>query len=913
VRRWRCCPVLRDRRSEREALDQLLEAGRSGESRALVVRGAPGVGKTALLDYLVEQASGLRVARAAGVQSEMELPFAGLHQLCGPMLDRLECLPGPQRNALATTFGLSLGDPSGGLLVGLAVLGLLAEVARERPLVCVVDDLQWLDRASVQALMFAARRLDAESVVMVFGSREPGEEQEATGLPELVVGGLPDGDARALLSTVLPGPVDERVLDRIVGETRGNPLALLELPRGLTPVELTGGFGPAGEMALPKRIEESFRRQVEPLPADTRRLLLIAAAEPFGDPVLVWRAAERLGINGESAAPAAAAGLVEIGARVRFRHPLLRSAIHRAASAEDLRTAHRALAEAIDPDADPDYRAWHRAAATAGPDDDVAVDLERSAGRAQARGGRAAAAALLERAAHLTGDPARRAERALAAAQAKHQAGAPDTALELLSTAAVGPLDPLQRARVDLLRAQIAFSVSRGREAPPLLLQAAKELETLDVRLARETYLDALDAAIFAGPLASGGGVREAAEAARAAPPSTLPSRPVDLLLDGLALGFTEGYAAGMPILKRALAAFRSPDLSEEEGLRWLWITCRIARALWDEETWTALVARFLDLARETGALGVLPLALSARTIAHVIAGELTAAEALCEEQNAVTRATGGRFVPYGRLLLAAWRGREAEASQLLDRISGEVTSRGEGLGLSVTGLATAVLHNSLGRYEDALAAAERVGAHPQELDPSSIWALVELIEAATRTGMPERVGDALQRITATTRVSGTEWALGVEARCRALLSDGRVAEGAYREAIERLGRTRVRGEHARSYLVYGEWLRREGRRLDAREQLRTAHALFVAMGMEGFAQRAERELSATGEIVRKRSVEGGSQLTAQEAQVVRLVREGLTNPEIGARLFISPRTVEYHLYKVFAKLNITSRKQLMR
>jgi DNA-binding CsgD family transcriptional regulator/tetratricopeptide (TPR) repeat protein len=908
--------VLRDRRSEREALDRLLEAARAGESGVLVVRGAPGVGKTALLDYLVEQASGFRVVRAAGVQSEMELPFAALHQLCAPMLDRLECLPGPQQNALAITFGLKPGDPPGGLLVGLAVLGLLAEVARERPLVCVVDDLQWLDRASAQALVFAARRLDAESVVMVFGARGPREEHESTGLPELVVAGLPYDDARALLGSVLPGPVDGRVLDRIVAETRGNPLALLELPRGLTLAELAAGFGVANDAALPKRIEESFRRQVAPLPADTRQLLLVAAAEPLGDPVLLWRATERLAINIESAASATEAGLVEIGARVRFRHPLLRSAIYRAASPRDRRGAHGALADAIDPDVDPEQRAWHRAQATAGPDDDVAEDLERSAGRAQARGGWTAAAALLERAAHLTRDPARRAERALIAAQAKHQAGAPDAAMELLSSAAAGPLDPLQHVRVDLLRAQIAFTASRGREAPPLLLQAAKELEPLDVRLARETYLDALDATIFAGPFASHGGMRAVAKAARGAPPSAQPPRAADLLLDGLAVGFIDGYAAGVPILRRALAAFRSPDLSEEEGLRWLWLTCRIARVLWDEETWAALVARFLELARNTGALVVLPLAISARTIAHVFAGELDAAEALGDEMEAVRRATGSPFVPYGALLLAAWRGREAEALELLDRVHNEVSSRGEGLGLSATGLATAVLHNSLGRYEHALAAAQRAGSYPEELDPASVWALVELIEAASRTGLPERSGDALERIQAITGVARTEWALGVEARCRALLSDGRVAESAYREAIDRLARTRVRGEYARAHLVYGEWLRRQGRRVDAREQLRTAHTLFTGMGMEAFAQRAERELLATGETVRKGrrpTVETGSQLTAQEAQVVRLVREGLTNPEIGARLFISPRTVEYHLYKVFTKLNITSRKQLQR
>ncbi|WP_433297609.1 AAA family ATPase [Pseudonocardia sp. CA-142604] len=902
--------MLRDRRSECDELDRLLEAVRSGESRALLVRGEPGVGKTALLDYLVERSSHCRVERTAGVQSEMELPFAGLHQLCFPMLDRREKLPGPQRDALATTFGLSNGRPPERLLVGLAVLGLLAEVAREKPLVCVVDDVQWLDRASAQALMFAARRLGAESVAMVFASRPQRGEQESTGLHELVVGGLPDQDARALLGSVLPGPVDERVLARIVGETGGNPLALLELPRGLTPAELTGGFGLPTTTALPKRIEESFHRQLAPLPADTRRLLVIAAAEPLGDPVLVWRAAGRLGVGHE--ANGAAGGLLSIGFQVRFRHPLLRSAIHRAASVEEWQNAHRALAESIDPDVDPDRRAWHRAQAAAKPDEDVAADLERSAGRAQARGGLAAAAAFLERAAHLTPHPARRAERALAAAQAKHQAGAPDTALELLAVAEAGPLDPLRRARVDLLRAQIAFTVNRGRDAPPLLLRAARELEPLDVQLARETYLDALNAAIFAGPLAGSCGVRETAEAARVAPAGMQPPRAPDLLLEGWAVRFTDGYAAGMPMMQRALVAFRSPDLSEEEGLRWLWPSIRTARDVWDDETWEVLVIRFLRLVRETGALSALSVALTARVAVHVVAGELATAAALVEEVETVIEATGP-LAPYGALMLAAWRGRDAEVAEMVGSTLDDARSRGEGVALPITWWALALLDNSLGRYKDALTVALRAaGDRPEELG-APIWVLVELIEAAARGGTPDHAADALQRLTPTTRAAGTDWAMGIEARCRALVAEGPAAESDYREAIDRLGRTRIRGELARAHLLFGEWLRREARRLDAREQLRTAYEMFTAMGMDAFARRAERELSAAGETVRKHTVETGSQLTVQEAQVARLVREGLTNPEIATRLFISPRTVEYHLRKIFGKLNITSRRQLRR
>ncbi|WP_433559562.1 helix-turn-helix transcriptional regulator [Pseudonocardia xinjiangensis] len=904
VRRWRD-QVLRGRCSECGTLDGLLEAVRAGESRALVLRGEPGVGKTFLLEYLAGRASGFRTVRVIGVQSEMELPFAGLHQLCAPMLDLAERLPGPQRDALRTTLGLSAGPTPDRFLVGLAALGLLAEAARDRPLLCILDDAQWLDHASAQALAFVARRLRAESVAMVFAARAPDGAVELADLPELAVEGLPDDEARALLGSRLRGPVDERVLQRIVAETRGNPLALLELPRGLTPAELAAGFGPAGARALPQQIEDSFQRQLEPLDAETRQLLLVAAAEPVGDPVLVWRAVERLGIGAATASPAASDGLVEIGTVVRFRHPLVRSAIYRAASPEERRTAHRALADATDPTTDPDRRAWHCAGATPGPDEDVADELERSADRAQARGGLAAAAAFLERAAELTPDPARRAERTLAAAQTTHHAGMPDAALRLLSIAEAAPLDKLQRAQTDLLRARIALTLNRGREAPPLLLNAAKQLEPLDTRLARETYLDALLAVMFAG-----GAVQEAAEAARAAPPPAQPPRAADLLLDGLAIRFTEGYAAGLPMLRNALCAFRSPDLSEEE-LHWLWLAHITAGNLWDEETHDT--GRHVRLACDSGALSTLPLALTSRIGAFVHQGELGEAGALLEEVEAVSAATGIPVAPYGALLLSAWQGREAQAAALIESTTAEMLRRGEGFGLIITGYADALLGNSVGRYEDALAAAVRAGAHPPVMGVEPWLVLVELIEAATRSGQPDRAAGTLARLVETTGVSGTDWALGIEARCRALLADAGTAEGAYREAIARLGRTRVRGELARAHLLYGEWLRRERRRLDARAELRTAHEMFTAMDMQAFARRAARELLATGATARKRSTETSSDLTAQETQVVRLVRDGLSNPEIAARLFISPRTVEYHLHKIFGKLNITSRRQLYR
>jgi len=551
----RTSTMLRGRRSECEVLGGLLDGVRGGRGAVLVLRGEAGVGKTALLDYAVASAADLRVVRAAAVASEMGLAFAGLHQLCGPVLDGLGRLPGPRRVALETAFGLEAGPSPDRFLVGLAVLSLLSKMAGERPLVCVVDDAQWLDQASAQVLAFAARRLRTESVLVLFGAREP--VADLGGLPELVVEGLGDADARELLDSAVRWPMDERVRVQIVAETRGNPLALVELPRGLSPAELAGGFRLPEVLPLPEGIEQDFLRRVEGLPEPTRLLLVVAAAEPTGDPALLRRAAGRLGIPAQAATPAAEAGLLEFGAWVRFRNPLVRAAAYQSASPADRQMVHRALAEATDPQADQDRGAWHRAQAAPGPDEDVAAGLEQSAGLAQARGGLAAAAAFLERAAALTPDPAQRAERALAAAQAKIQAGALDAVPKLLGVANTGPPDELRHARVELLQARLAFVSDRGRDAPPLLLKAARRLERIDIDLARAAYLDTMNAAMFAGRLSAlDGGTLEVSRAAHAAPRPSGPLRAPDLLLDGLAASRTEGYAAGLPILRRALSAF---------------------------------------------------------------------------------------------------------------------------------------------------------------------------------------------------------------------------------------------------------------------------------------------------------------------------------------------------------------------
>jgi DNA-binding CsgD family transcriptional regulator len=901
--------VLIGRSDECARLDDLLAGATAGHSEVLVLRAAAGTGKTALLDYAAERAAGSRVVRAVGEESEMELPFAGLHQLCGPLLDHLERLPAPQRDALGTAFGLTSGSRPERFLISLAVLSLLSEAAEDRPLVCLVDDAQWLDRSSAQVLAFVARRLQAESVVLVFAMREPLELDELARLPDLRLRGLSDAHSRELLASVIGAPRDERVLGRILAEAHGNPLALLELPRNGLPGEMAHGFGLPAELPVQGRIEASFRRRAQQLPADTQRLLLVAAAEPTGDPALLWRSAAQLGIAIDAMAPAEADAMVELGARVAFRHPLLRSAIYRAAPAEDRRTAHRALAAATDAELDPDRRAWHLAQAALGPDDDVADELARSAGRAQARGGVAAAAVFLQRAAALTLDPGARARRALEAAAAKQLAGAPEQALTLLSAAADGPLDELDRAMLQRLHGQIALDLRRGEDAVPLLLDAAGRLDALDPGLARETYIEALRAASVAARL--GGDMRGAAQAARNAPPPPGAPRAIDLLLDGLAVRFTDGYAASAAALKLALAAVRDEGGRAGQSPRWPWIARRVAPDLFADDTWHALATRHVQIARDTGALVVLPLALNLLSLARCFEGELAAAAALLEEADGIADATGTPPIVFGRVLLAGCRGDETAASALIEASEAAAIARSEGVVLTFGEHARALLYNGLGQHAAALEPARSASERDELM--LSVWALPELVEAAARCGRLDLATGAVQRLAERTRAAGTDLALGIEARARALVCERTLAQELHVEAVDRLGRCRFALDLARAHLLYGEWLRREQRRIDAREQLRTAHEMFASMGAEAFAQRARRELLATGETVRPHARDTGVQLTAQEAQIAQLARDGLSNPEIGARLFISPRTVQYHLHKVFAKLDISSRNELHR
>ncbi|MCW2982559.1 MAG: LuxR family transcriptional regulator [Conexibacter sp.] len=898
--------LLRGREMERARLDDLLDGARSQRSGVLLLRGEAGVGKTALLEHAIAAAFDLRVVRVVGVESEMELAFAALHQLCTPLLDLVPRLPDAQRDALHTAFGLAAGTAPDRFLVGLAVLSLLSEAAEQQPLLCVIDDAQWLDRESAQAVAFVARRMLAEPVVLLLATREP--SKLLTGLPELVLDGLAPADARALLAAAIPGRLDEQIANQLIAETRGNPLALLELPRVLSPGQLAGGLGL--QHAVPTRVEDSYRARLETLPDTTQRLLLLAAAEPTGDPALLWRAAEATDIAVDALEPAETAGLIEITGRVMFRHPLVRSVLYRSATPHQRRDVHRALAQATDPHADPDRHAWHLAQATAHPDEDVAAELERAATRAQARGGLAAAATYLERAAALTPGRDQRAQRALAAAQTKFQAGALDDALVLLDLADAGSPREGERARVDLLRGQIAFASQRVGDAPPLLLKAARELQRLDPELARDTYLDTLTAAMTAGRLAGRAYVVEASRAALAGPVLSEAPRPSGLLLRGLAVRFAQGYAAGAPLLKDALQGFQRETVLPPQDARWLWFASWIALILWDDAAWSVLSVRHLEFVRTTGALTGLPFALNNRSSVIAFSGDLDGAASLNEEARAAAEAIGVTTHGSGALSLAAVRGRETEFLRLNESYVEDARARGDGLALSVSEFLTGVLYNGLGHYDAALAATLPAARFSE--DGSAMWALTELVEAAVHLGRPEVVGDALERIAETTQAAGTDWGLGIEARTRALLGDRSNADALYREAIERLRRSTIRVQLGRTHLLYGEWLRRERRIVDARVQLRAAHEMFITMGVEGFAVRAEGELVATGELRAPRhSVERRDQLTAQEVQVARLARDGLSNREIGARLFISPHTVAYHLHKVFAKLDIASRHQL--
>jgi DNA-binding CsgD family transcriptional regulator len=901
-------PRLLGRHAEREALERTLADVLNGQSRVLILRGEAGIGKSALLGHLADRLDGWRVARAVGVESEFELAYSGLHQVCFPLLGELERLPEPQRQALATVFGLSAGPAPDRFMVGLATLTLMGEVAEQQPLVCVVDDAHWLDRASEQTLGFVARRLLAERIALVCAARTGIGDHVLAGLPEMPIGGLGDRDARALLLGHTPGPLDAAVYGQLIAESHGNPLALLELARGANRATAARGFPlPAGQ-GVGRRIEQSYAQRLDSLPVQTRLLVLAAAAEPLGDLALLERAAEILGIEMAALAPAIDAHLINVGPWVEFAHPLVRSAAYRTATPTDRLRVHAALAEATDPERDSDRRAWHRARATADPDDAVAAELERSAARAQARGGVGAAAAFLQRAVELTQDSGLRATRALTAAQLSFQAGAFDAALEAVDTAEEGQLDDLGHAQADLLRGHLAVVTSYGNDAVPLLLRAARRLESLDLELSRRAYLTAWGAAVTAGHLGEPKSLLEICRSVRALPPLPEAPHPLELLIDGLALIVTDGRAVATPVLQRAAQAIA--EMPVEDVVLWGWIAPAASAVTWDFDRYGAIFERQAQLVRSAGALAELPQHLTGLAWHKVFTGDLGAARLLIAEIDNITAATGTPLPPFAALRLRSLQGHEADATPLIEATIRQGTAAGQGLAATTAHWAAAVLYNGLGRFDEAASEAAEVAA--QALAPFMMnFALPELIEAAARRGDIPTAVDAFQRLAETTQPTQTDWAVGMEARCRALLANGDEAAEAYRDATYRFSLTKLRPELARTYLLHGEWLRRQGRRDDAREQLRSAHHMFLEIGMNAFAGRAARELASTGEKVRRRSLESPDELTEQEEQIARLAREGLSNREIGGALFLSSRTAEWHLRKVFTKLGISSRDQL--
>ncbi|MEU6586375.1 AAA family ATPase [Nocardia sp. NPDC046763] len=898
--------MLFGRSTECARLDTLLTAARDGRSDALVILGEAGVGKTALLDYARHAVRDVRILRVAGIESEMELPYAALHQLCLPLLDGVDRLPTPQSDALATTFGLRAGEAPTPFLVGLGVLNLLAEAAREQSLLCIVDDAHWLDDASAQVVAFVARRLRAESTLLLIASREPIPSMR--GLNELTVQGLDADAALRLLNSALRWPLDGGVRAAILAEARGNPLALLELAL-TSPDRLAGGFGLFDASALTGRIEESFLRRIAELPADSQELLLLAAADSTGDPVLIWRAAAVLGLGPGAADAAEEAALLTVGVRIAFRHPLIRSAVYHAATPDARRRIHRALAEATSGDADPDRRAWHLAHATENPDETVAAELAASADRAQARGGLAAAAAFRERAAALTADPALRADREFAAARDKYHSGALDGARILLDKAESGPYDELRSAHIGQLRGYLAFATGDSARAPVLLLETAQRFERLDPVLSRETYLDAITYALLAGRYADKATVPHVATAAATAPRPDGTPRPQDLLLDAYAVLFTEGHAKGTPLVRHALDAFRRDDLSGEEATRWLIIAAHGTYEVWDDAAWEAITELNVRHTREIGALTMLPVVMTQRIAAHLHAGEFQAAADLLAESKIVAEATGIARPAYDAAAVAAWRGR-TDARDLIRAARATAAERGEGLGFTLVNYTNAVLLNGFGRFTEARDAAALAAANPGETAFAS-WASSELVEAAVRCGDRAVAEQALDRLVRTTAPSATDWGLGIEARSRALLNVGSAAEELYREAIDRLRRSRGVVALARAHLLYGEWLSGQDRLVDASEQLSTAHSIFVRIGAEAFAERAHLGLAACGVSVPKTSAPSTGELTEQERRIAERARDGRSNAEIGAELFLSARTIEWHLRKVFAKLGIGSRREL--
>jgi DNA-binding CsgD family transcriptional regulator len=905
-----------DRCVEKKALDALLDGVRAGISGALVLRGEPGIGKSSLLDYAVERGADLQIVRTVAVESEKTLGFAAVHQLLVPLLPVMDRLPEPQRQAIGVAFGLVSGPPANPFLLGLAVLTLLSDAAEVRPVLCVLDDAQWLDEESADALSFVARRLLADRVGMLFAVRETTEpDVRLHALPGLRIAGLPAPDAYGLLQASISRPIDAAVGERIVADTGGNPLAVVEAARELTPEQLDGRAPLPEPLPVGHRIEGLFVRRVRHLPPDTQALLLLAAADQPGRGARLWQTAAALAIPESAAVPAEAAGLVAFWPEVRFFHPLVRSAIYYAATPGQRRRAHRVLAAACD--LDPDGRAWHLAAAAAGPDERVAAEQEAAAERAGNRGGYAAAAALLERAALLTPDRGRQAERRLSAAEAHLLAGAVDRAGALLAEATGGLSDPRSSAQATRLDGRIRAACGCVAEAAAELVDAARRLAPLAPQEARDALLSALEATAFAGWAPCGTLLQEIARIAGDLPPTgDPPDSAANLLLQAYTARVSGGYAAAVPASRRAVEAFLAVDVDPDLTLRRMLLAAITAADLMDDGAAERLTARWIICARERGALAKLASAVAFRSaFVDGPAGRLDAAREAESEAHDLAETTHNPAVvpPTGAhtMLTLALSGREAEARATAAAVARDAPNRGARGEMAMASYFLGVLEISLGNYDSAVRCLEL--AYTDDTPLVGTQALPDLVEAATRAGQRDLAERALQRLDDRATATGTALALGLLARSRALLAVPAEARQQYEDALHLLDRTRAAPQIARAHLLYGEWLRRQRRRGEAREQLRTAHDMFDGMGLAAFAGRAAVELRATGERPRKREAGFPQELTPQEAQIAALVSRGEANREIAAQLFLSPSTVEYHLRKVFRKLGVTSRTQLTR
>ncbi|WP_106814525.1 helix-turn-helix transcriptional regulator [Microbacterium timonense] len=896
-----------DRHSERARLDDLLGDVRAGRSSTLLLNGAAGVGKTVLLRYLTDGADGLHIVSTTGIQSEVTLAYAALHQLCRPLMDFVSDLPVPQREALRTVFGEVPGPSPDRLLVSLATLSLLSRAAEERPLLCVVDDAQWLDALSAQVLGFVARRLEAEPIGMVFAARAEEPLAWADGLSHLGVGGFATSDARDLLRSLVPGTVHPRALERIVDESEGNPLVIVEAARAMRPAEIATGIMLSSRPSRPSELEAHFARQVAGLPSDTRTLLLVAAAEPFADAAAIERAAAHLGVAPEAALAAAEIGLCDPGGGVRFRHPLVRAAVYRSASPSSVRDAHSALAATYDPGGDRVLLAWHRALAATHADEEAAAELASAAERTLSRGGPATAAELLRRARAITDDAELRDRWALLTALAELLAGQFDNARRELTELRGRPVNERVRAEAKLIGARVEFARIRGGATVSLFLDAASDLLHVDVPAAQEAFFHAMSASLFAGVLAADAGLRDVAAQWQSAgiDAGDEPSR----LMSALVCVIDRGDAGAWAELSDSLARYRGAAALGDAPDR-LWLACVAAAAAWDLGTWDALSARHVDMARERGDFSELPIALSSRTFVSLFSGQLGAASDAVMEMATITAATGEVVSPYGAIGLAALRGDAEALAALAQQVADAAQRRSEGTGVAIAHWGSAVIHNGRGQYGRAAEYARRAVQLHHSLHATSGWAMAELVEAAVRSGDREEAEAVTARFAAVAQASGTAWAQGVHHRLRALVAEDDAAEPLFVEAVSLLADTAARFDLARTELVYGEWLRRRRRLSDARVHLSTAHESFLAMGADAFGARALAELRAAGATTRPVPATPQT-LTPQESQIARLAGQGLTNAEIAARLFLSPRTVEYHLSKVFMKLEISSRRQL--